>query len=731
MTQTNDLAHARKVIAAFVAMIVGRSVPVQWCNTAAMGADGSLMLPAPSVGDAAEIALLTRMAVHECGHLLETDAHVIDRLNDEQLAVFNCLEDPRVEARMNQRFAGAGLVLGRGLEEAMQAIAAKLDVTSDAGKAASLSLEILLRGTQAVAPQRAIERYAPEILAKTAVVVTEKQRDAIVQAVGEIAGMANSADCEAVAIRLVQQLHAAEHQQEQQPEQEAAGNQAQEENQGQPDDAQVEPDENAGSSDVTEGNAGADEEDGQPDGPQDTTQQDGSEGQEDDGGSQGSSGSDAGDKGGLPQGAGDTGNEEGSESTDSQQPQPGGGAGDAADTSSSGEAGASAGSEPGVEESCGDAGHPADGEAGGQPSANPAGQGGLNGEPTGEGPEGEPESAKEAAAPIPSEKFDMGDLLLNAYEAKFGLPDPEQYKDLELQEATASDMATMEAALAGLEAGDDVEDLLEAAHKSLTVAQSDAASPAAGSPGAHALKLVATSGTPLSLKLDGVQGRLVRVLLKEMQDKRRRPAKYAQAGGQIATNRFWRLARLGDTKVFKVRKLVNGIDAAATVLLDTSGSMESDLAMAAEVAVAFSLAMQRVGRVTTSVATFPHTSSATETLQRFGEPAQQAVRRVAALKADGGTPLGLAMATELPKLLQQQRERHFMFIVTDDGPDDPLLVQKVLALALENDVEVFGVGIGCDISAHIPRSVAVHDVNQLPDALEKLFKEQVALQRAA
>ena len=44
---------------------------------------------------------------------------------------------------------------------------------------------------------------------------------------------------------------------------------------------------------------------------------------------------------------------------------------------------------------------------------------------------------------------------------------------------------------------------------------------------------------------------------------------------------------------------------------------------------------------------------------------------------------------------------------------------------------VVGVGIGCDIRIWIPHSVSVQTVNELPDALARLFRENITQKLAA
>ncbi len=113
---------AMRLIEAFVALIVGRRVPISWDNRASLDSQGTIHLPRPKTGDAAEIGLLTRLAVHEAGHVLHTEKGFADRLDSVELIIFNVLEDPRMEREQCSQYPGAGLVLTRGLEEMLQGL---------------------------------------------------------------------------------------------------------------------------------------------------------------------------------------------------------------------------------------------------------------------------------------------------------------------------------------------------------------------------------------------------------------------------------------------------------------------------------------------------------------------------------------------------------------------------------------------------------------------------------
>ncbi|MDO9134078.1 VWA domain-containing protein [Hydrogenophaga sp.] len=760
MTNKPEIAMVKKIIAGFVSLLLGRKVGLVWGEHAGMLPNGNIMLPPPTTGDAAQIAALTRMAVHEAGHSTHTDPGCMQRLDADELLIFNLLEDPRMEMEQRKQFAGAGLILSRGLDEALDTILGKLEVETEEGRSRALQLDILLRGFQAAAPQAAIAQRAQAFYDLSAKVISEHQRKVIDAALAELPSLSTSLQAEELAIRLNRELREqpAEQAQDQSPdespdqssdqppqEQESepepsptgdAGAEQQDEepadDQGQG--AQPEQDQQSQDQQQGEGDSNADTQpepaEGQEGGGDDSTGNESSAGESESGTDQDEDGSTGGETSqpseqepssqdaGAPQQGDSQSNGQASSEEDAQADSEGdqGQAGDETADGAQAQSGESADSE---------------GNGTGDQASSQGGQG-TQGD---EVPDGEPQAmdgAQPASPTMPSSKFDLGDMLREAYEAQYGKPQQADM-DKQLSEADQGLMAVIEQALEQGEDGDaDLDALVEAALAMLVEADQAQPENRHGSlSGAPVLAAVPCTTTPLDIRLDGVQSRLVRVLLRELQDRRRRPAKYAQAGGQVAVNRFWRLGKLGDTKVFRVRKSTNGVDAAVKLLLDRSGSMEDQIETAAKVTLAFSLAMQRIGNVTTSVAMFPGTHAVTESLQSFGQPAQQAVRRSEEIKATGSTPTGQAVVAELPSLLAQRKEKHVLVVITDDGPDDPQILALALAEAEKNGVEVIGVGIGCDIRAFITNSVTVSSVDQLPDALEALFRSKVALRLAA
>jgi hypothetical protein len=760
---TERVVMAMRLVEGFIGLMMGRRVQVNWNNRASVTPDGVINLPQPKTGDAAEIALLTRLGTHECGHLKHTDAGSSDRLSREEHAVFNALEDPRMERAQTQTYPGATVILSRGLDEMLPTIAEGLDERLQADPGQALSLDVLFRGYLALAPHGPMQRHAPGLLQKLAAVISQEEREAIDEAMGLLAAAQGSRDAEKIAQGLLARLApppapeppvppdeaAAEPEGAKEPESE--GSTPPKSADGEPESSETETPADSASTD--DGESQSDGTEPQQLAPAHSQEQEG-------GKSPATNDADAPEQG---QGGGQ------SEPSGSDNPDSDGQADDAADSAGSDAGGASPNGEPAEEQPTGNegqAGSPGDqsqdassGESNGGQSAQAGDGSAASGEPEAGDAAQEPgstgneapgstdvqaetspaeEGGKQGAAAqakAPSEPVDLGTLIREAIVNRYGpSKDAEDDPaDEPLAAMTEADLDRIRAVLAAATPDGQLEQLLEASLVALAQSPGDNGESGEGGPsGGAGMYLAGPTGTSNAMqsRLQGVQSRLVTVLQRELQDRKRKPTRAAHAGGRIMTNRFWRLSTLGDTKVFAKSRLASGMDAAATVLVDSSWSMNSSLAEALQVAMGFSLAMQRLA-IKTRVVRFPATETVTETLQSFGESPRACVDRCARISASGGTPVGTATALELPILLAQKRQKNFLVIVTDDDPGDPEVFLAAIREAHQKDVLVVGVGIGCDIRGVIPASVSVQSVDELPDALTRLFRENISTKLAA
>ena len=228
--------------------------------------------------------------------------------------------------------------------------------------------------------------------------------------------------------------------------------------------------------------------------------------------------------------------------------------------------------------------------------------------------------------------------------------------------------------------------------------------------------------------LDAIPARLVTVLLRELQDVRRKPFQRSVTGPRLAAVKLWRLSRLGDTRLFRKRTPSTGIDAAVSLLLDRSASMQRNgFDQAVEVTQAFLLALQRIDGVRTSLDVFPGTGTPIEQVLAFGQSHHKARERLGELEPQGGTPTGSAIARRLRQMLDVVAQTKLMVVVTDGQPDrdEVGLLAAVLAQAVMFQVQVVGIGIDVDLQRRFPASVSVRSVSELPDAMAKLFRERL------
>lgn len=237
-----------------------------------------------------------------------------------------------------------------------------------------------------------------------------------------------------------------------------------------------------------------------------------------------------------------------------------------------------------------------------------------------------------------------------------------------------------------------------------------------------------------AISLEGIPARLVSVLLRKLQDIKRRPFVRASAGPRVAVAHMWRLKALGDVRVFRKKVAASGIDAVVSLMLDRSESMEiNGFDQAVEVVHAFLIALQRISGVTTSLDVFPGTLAASQQILAYKQNLHAAVAQLRSIAPGGGTPTGSAMANRLQLLLETRAEKKALIVVTDGQPnrDEVALTSAVIAKAVAAGVEVIGIGIGVDVRHLFPLGVSVNSVSELPDALAMLFQNELAERLAA
>ena len=195
---------------------------------------------------------------------------------------------------------------------------------------------------------------------------------------------------------------------------------------------------------------------------------------------------------------------------------------------------------------------------------------------------------------------------------------------------------------------------------------------------------------------------------------------------------------MGDLNIFERETRRTSVDVAIQLLLDRSGSMQEEerIAMAIDACTALGLALSQIDGVQIATAAFPAGEIDCDrnvlVLNGFGESVSRRAARIAAVRADGAnTPLADAMMFGQYSLLSTKATRRILLPITDGEPDSRSAVAEVVESCARWGVEVFGVGIGLDISSQIPDSIRIDKVEELPQRMFELMKNRLVQKQAA
>lgn len=180
-----------------------------------------------------------------------------------------------------------------------------------------------------------------------------------------------------------------------------------------------------------------------------------------------------------------------------------------------------------------------------------------------------------------------------------------------------------------------------------------------------------------------------------------------------------------------------GIDLNAdiSILIDRSGSMQSQIQLAGESALAALLAYDIQG-INTQVAAFPVSgwvngnldSDGVGVIKGWNESPRLLGGRIQSLTTDGSTPMAEAILWSTCDLLKRENARRIVLVVTDGDPDDPSATREVIDMARASGVQVLGLGIESDTKAVFGDKYAakIDDIKELSGSMVKLIKQALS-----
>ena len=209
----------------------------------------------------------------------------------------------------------------------------------------------------------------------------------------------------------------------------------------------------------------------------------------------------------------------------------------------------------------------------------------------------------------------------------------------------------------------------------------------------------------------------------------------ARRGKRLSRGRLVK-ALQGNPNIFVNKTRGVAVNTAVQILLDRSGSMHGEIALARESALACALGLSEIQGVSVAAATFPGDGAVREVtpLTAFGESVRRTAGRYAAVDATGGTPMLEALLWGVDRLLVQPEPRLMCLVVTDGEPYDRVNTEAVIQRCWTGGIEVMGIGMGR--SAHyvetlFPVSAHIERVEDLAGAMFTMLREALAGRPAA
>lgn len=187
----------------------------------------------------------------------------------------------------------------------------------------------------------------------------------------------------------------------------------------------------------------------------------------------------------------------------------------------------------------------------------------------------------------------------------------------------------------------------------------------------------------------------------------------ASSGRKLSTRHAYRAATC-DQHLFIKSEDAAMVDTAVVILIDNSRSMHGlPIEIASNSAMAVGLALESVEGVATCIAGFPEINI----LLDFDETLRKTAGRLEALRAGGGTPLAEALIWAGSRILARQEPRKIILAITDGEPNNEKMAKSVIEMAMNDGIEMIGIGIKHDVSRLFPKSGYINSIKELPATL--------------
>lgn len=176
------------------------------------------------------------------------------------------------------------------------------------------------------------------------------------------------------------------------------------------------------------------------------------------------------------------------------------------------------------------------------------------------------------------------------------------------------------------------------------------------------------------------------------------PVGLTESGWDVDDMELDRLA-VGDARVFTVWEDAQGVEAAVSILLDSSGSLSrEDYSLVKASAYRLMTVFGKIPNVTFETSLFPgDTAASAEVVAAYGESPEAFVKRTAERESCGGTPVVAALLSAAQRLLERSETRKILILLTDGH------FERENLRHVPDDVEEAGIELGVLLVGAVPR----------------------------
>lgn len=223
--------------------------------------------------------------------------------------------------------------------------------------------------------------------------------------------------------------------------------------------------------------------------------------------------------------------------------------------------------------------------------------------------------------------------------------------------------------------------------------------------------------------------------------------------GSLDSQSVWKLRAEPNPRIFKEKRKIDMVDTAVCLMLDLSGSMNTQLLKTTGVLLTEALlGVQSLKVQIVGFTTYDSTNVISGAGGRavpldfplykdYEESGRHVKGRIGTIESKEYTPLGEAFALGYESLLKRKESKKVLWVVTDGDPsfvmsdrshNDFLLMKRIQNKCKEKNIQLLGLELGAhqDFLRHfVDSNTRINGINHMPEAVLSMVKSLVSLKR--